>query len=152
MPEELCKWCDVNEHKGKQLQDYEYKMCHKDESYRYSLPGQLLTGVLTCCTDSFRTCTCMYSYIMYSLIAHKHIGFTSTQFRCTNGQCIPSSTYLHNYAFTHFHICKHLGCNSTQFRCASGECIPIITRCGGVRTCSDGSDERNCSKFCCCAT
>ena len=36
MPEELCKWCDVNEHKGKQLQDYEYKMCHKDESYRYS--------------------------------------------------------------------------------------------------------------------
>ena len=32
VPEELCKWCDVNELKGKQLQDYEYKIRHKDES------------------------------------------------------------------------------------------------------------------------
>ena len=56
---------------------------------------------------------------------------------------------LHTYTYIHIH--KLLGCSSTQFRCASGECIPIFARCTGIRTCSDGSDERNCSKFCCCS-
>ena len=41
----------------------------------------------------------------------------------------------------------HLGCRSTQFQCANGQCISASSRCGGIRTCSDGSDERNCRKF-----
>ena len=41
----------------------------------------------------------------------------------------------------------HLGCSSTQFRCTNGQCITTSNRCTGIRTCSDGSDERNCRKL-----
>ena len=50
-----------------------------------------------------------------------------------------------------FNLAKYtvyLGCNSTQFRCSNGQCVTSSFRCNG-RTggCSDGSDEKNCSKF-----
>ena len=41
-----------------------------------------------------------------------------------------------------------LGCTSTEFRCSNGQCVSSrFSRCTGFRTCTDGSDERNCSKF-----
>ena len=51
----------------------------------------------------------------------------------------------------HVSLAKHtlyLDCSSTQFRCSNGLCVSSSFRCNG-RTggCSDGSDERNCSKF-----
>ena len=40
------------------------------------------------------------------------------------------------------------GCTSSQFRCSNGQCISSSSRCTGVRTCSDGSDEMNCCRLC----
>ena len=40
------------------------------------------------------------------------------------------------------------GCNSSQFECTNGQCISSSSRCTGVRTCSDGSDEMNCCRLC----
>ena len=67
---------------------------------------------------------------------------------CPLLQSAKREAYFREIMVTSLHTC--LGCSSTQFRCASGECIPTFARCGGVRTCSDGSDERNCGKCNCC--
>ena len=40
-----------------------------------------------------------------------------------------------------------IGCSFSQFRCTSGQCVSSSFQCNGFRTCSDGSDERNCRKF-----
>ena len=40
------------------------------------------------------------------------------------------------------------GCTSSQFQCTNGQCISSSSRCNGVRTCSDGSDEMNCCRLC----
>ena len=40
-----------------------------------------------------------------------------------------------------------LGCTSSQFQCTNGQCISSASRCNGVRTCSDGSDEMNCCRL-----
>ena len=70
---------------------------------------------------------------------------------CPLLQSAKREAYFREIMVTSLHTC--LGCSSTQFRCTSGECIPTFARCGGVRTCSDGSDERNCRKYkCCCST
>ena len=44
----------------------------------------------------------------------------------------------------------HAACTSSQFRCDNGDCVSSSFRCNG-RTggCSDGSDERGCSKLTC---
>ena len=41
----------------------------------------------------------------------------------------------------------YLGCSFSQFRCTNGQCISSSSRCNGIRECTDGTDERNCSKF-----
>ena len=38
-------------------------------------------------------------------------------------------------------------CQNGAFWCSSDQCISSSKRCNGVRSCSDGSDEMNCSKF-----
>ena len=38
-------------------------------------------------------------------------------------------------------------CSASQFRCYSGECVSGTTECTGIDTCSDGSDEDECSKY-----
>ena len=50
--------------------------------------------------------------------------------------------------FCQSYVFNYLGCSFSQFRCSNGQCISSSLRCNG-RTggCSDGSDERNCSKF-----
>jgi len=44
----------------------------------------------------------------------------------------------------------HTACTSSQFRCDNGDCVSSSVRCNG-RTggCSDGSDQRGCSKLAC---
>lgn len=39
-------------------------------------------------------------------------------------------------------------CTQEQFTCRSklGECVPLTWMCDGSKDCSDGSDERACSK------
>ena len=38
-------------------------------------------------------------------------------------------------------------CQNGGFWCSSDQCISSSERCNGVSSCSDGSDEMNCSKF-----
>ena len=50
--------------------------------------------------------------------------------------------------FCQMYAFNFLGCSFSQFRCSNGQCVSSSLRCNG-RTggCTDGSDERNCSKF-----
>ena len=38
-------------------------------------------------------------------------------------------------------------CGPNQFRCESGQCIDGNPRCDNHKNCSDGSDEKGCSKL-----
>ena len=61
----------------------------------------------------------------------------------------------HSYLLSGCQLCNwfmwiyNLGCTSTfsRFRCSNGQCISSSSRCNGVRTCSDGSDEMNCCRL-----
>ena len=41
-------------------------------------------------------------------------------------------------------------CLQDEFACSNGACLKKNWHCDGRDDCSDGSDEKNCSKFSCC--
>ena len=123
---------------------------------------------------------CGYLQILTLQIFLSHIlipnelGCSSSQFRCTNGQCVSSSSqctgietcfdgsdemncsklldvhfdkYQPHFSILNVTICT-ASCQNGAFWCSSDQlCISSSKRCNGVRSCSDGSDEMNCSKF-----
>ena len=55
--------------------------------------------------------------------------------------------WLHSWSLPFAKCMLYLGCSFSQFRCTNGQCVSSSFRCNGIRGCTDGSDERNCSKF-----
>ena len=43
--------------------------------------------------------------------------------------------------------CSATVCTDEQFRCGNGQCIDNILKCDKTNHCTDGSDEKECSKF-----
>ena len=44
--------------------------------------------------------------------------------------------------------CSGTSCDLSQFRCANGEkCIAEFQKCNHRKECTDGSDEKECSKY-----
>ena len=58
-----------------------------------------------------------------------------------------SEVVLNKYVLQWKVIIFTASCQNGAFWCSSDRCISSSERCDGVRSCSDGSDEMNCSKF-----
>ncbi|XP_052787499.1 low-density lipoprotein receptor-related protein 2-like isoform X2 [Mya arenaria] len=78
---------------------------------------------------------------------------TSSQFRCSSGQCIPNSWACNGNKEcrddSDEENCETRTCTSSQFRCSSGQCIPNSWACNGNKECRDDSDEENCETRTC---
>lgn len=77
-------------------------------------------------------------------------GCGSNEFRCTNGDCIPSidkcdgAVNCADDSDETFEICRYVACPTYGFRCDYGACVARSKRCDGRQDCYDGSDEKRC--------
>ncbi|XP_039277225.1 low-density lipoprotein receptor isoform X4 [Nilaparvata lugens] len=81
---------------------------------------------------------------------------TETEFRCSNGRCIPKHWQCDNEndcvdgGDEHPSLCEHRVCDPDEFTCRGnpGECVPLTWMCDDNPDCSDGSDEKSCNETC----
>ncbi|CAH1400754.1 unnamed protein product [Nezara viridula] len=89
------------------------------------------------------------SHVFCDLRERRAVGCTGPSFRCSNGECISSTSVCDGAVDCRDRsdetqaVCTELNlpCPSFAFRCAYGACVDKSTICNGIQDCADNSDE-----------